>query len=75
MNTLVKSGDNVEKFENIIEECKKNKTKYVDQDFYPQKNIIDEDKKYLKIMNGGELKINIQIFLTIFHLMAFNKAN
>ncbi|KAK8876324.1 hypothetical protein M9Y10_006522 [Tritrichomonas musculus] len=48
METLQKSGDVVEKFENIIEECKNKKIKYVDPDFYPQKNIIDNDKTILE---------------------------
>lgn len=40
--TLLNSADVEEKFENIINECQKNKTKYKDPEFYPQKSSIDE---------------------------------
>ena len=48
MQTLLKSGDVVENFEKIIEECKAKKVKYVDNDFYPQKNISEQDKTILE---------------------------
>ena len=47
METLLNSGDSEEHFEDIIEECKNKKIKYTDPDFYPQKNIHDDDKAIL----------------------------
>ena len=41
--TLLDSADVEEQFENIINECQKNKTKYKDPEFYPQKSLTDED--------------------------------
>ena len=43
----LKSDVTEKKFEEIIEKCAKSKTKYVDPDFYPQKEVTI-DKSVLK---------------------------
>lgn len=48
LRTLINSGDVIENFEEIIEECKRNNTKYTDLEFYPQKPILKEDKDILR---------------------------
>ena len=41
--------DTEEEFNQIIETCKKNHTKYVDPDFYPQIEVSKDDKTYLEM--------------------------
>lgn len=47
MNYLLKTDVTEKKFEEIIEKCSNSKTKYVDPDFYPQKEVTI-DKPVLK---------------------------
>lgn len=47
-NTLYYSGNVEEEFEQIIENCERTRCKYKDPNFYPQKNLIEEDKELLK---------------------------
>lgn len=64
MKTLFNSGDIEDKFEKIIETCRKNKLKYSDPEFYPHIAIPEYDKEILQ--NHEWRRIETQYSINIF---------